>query len=219
MMPELPALEGLVSEELIAVATGIGAIAVAAIRAYLKGDTGKARGLYVRIENRVRSLLRQHGASAQPAVTELDHETVSDALSDALGPEDSDSDNDNSDEAPKLVLTDGTYSATDADGLASMGAHDILQYAPYRPEVYDCEEFAQLFDVSAELVYGVSAIGVVYDWGAGHAYNVVVLDDGSVTLYEPQDGVVLDVGDEHTFDALTGSTTVTYDPSNALIVI
>jgi hypothetical protein len=135
----------------------------------------------------------------------MSRDKVSSALKGALGDD------------PKYVFTDSTYAATDRSGLDQMSEQDILQFAPYRPEIYDCEDFAQLFSVSAELVYGVSAIGVVYDWGAGHAYNVVVSDMGAVRLYEPQEAEILEVGDTLALGEVD-TTEVTYDPENALVV-
>lgn len=199
----LPELLGSLPNE--AVLGSIGAIALAVITAYLRGNSGTARTQYVRLESALRRLLARLTGSLQPTVSETSRSDVESALRDALGDD------------PQYVFTDSTYAATDRSGLEQISEQDILRFAPYRPEIYDCEDFAQLFSVSAELVYGVSAIGVVYDWGAGHAYNVVVSDMGAVRLYEPQEGVVLDVGDTLELGEVETSE-ITYDPENALIV-
>lgn len=192
-----------------AIAAGLGTLVLSLVVAYKRGKDRKARRLYVELESRIRGLLAQLGLVSHPTVTEVGRDEVKSALEGAFGGPDS----------PKLVFTDSTYTATDRAGIGQISEYDILRYAPYRPEVYDCEEFAQLFDVSAELVYGISAIGVCYDWGEGHAYNVVVLDDGSVICYEPQEGELVDVGETLELASAVSSADVTYDPRNALIVI
>jgi len=42
-----------------------------------------------------------------------------------------------------------------------------------------------MFDVRGD--YGISTVGVVVDWSAAHAYNIVIFDDQSIAFYEPQD--------------------------------
>jgi hypothetical protein len=90
---------------------------------------------------------------------------------------------------------DGRYFATNADGFDSMDRLDVIEYLPYRPARFDCENFADLFKTISALIYGVNTVGVVIDWDGGHAYNIVYLEDGRVFLYEPQTGDRPQVGD------------------------
>jgi hypothetical protein len=192
-----------------AIAAGLGTLLLSLVVAYKRGKDRKARRLYVELETRVRGLLTTLGVVPHPSVAQLERADINDALTSAFGEH----------EELQIVHTDSSYTATDRGGVEQISEYDILQYAPYRPEIYDCEEFAQLFDVSAELVYGISAIGVCYDWGEGHAYNVAVLDDESVVCYEPQEATIVAPGETLTLSSAISSTDVTYDPGNALLVI
>jgi hypothetical protein len=75
----------------------------------------------------------------------------------------------------------------------------ITGVLPYRPERFDCEDYAALYKVLHAFVLGVNAIGIVVDWTGGHSYNIVILSDGTVKLIEPQNGKVVDPGAKGTF--------------------
>lgn len=75
----------------------------------------------------------------------------------------------------------------------------ITGVLPYRPERFDCEDFAALYKVMHAFVLGVNAVGIVVDWTGGHAYNIVIMSDGSVNLVEPQNGKVIKPGAKGTF--------------------
>ena len=70
---------------------------------------------------------------------------------------------------------------------------------PYRPERFDCEDFAALYKVMHAFVLGVNSVGIVVDWTGGHAYNVVIMSDGAVNLVEPQNGEVIQPGEKDSF--------------------
>ena len=95
----------------------------------------------------------------------------------------------------RIVTADGSYYATDRDGVESLARiGDALDWLPYRPERFDCEEYAELLVVLAAFVAGVNACGVVYDWSGTHAYNVVVTAGGEAVFVESQSGEIVDVG-------------------------
>jgi hypothetical protein len=77
--------------------------------------------------------------------------------------------------------------------LARIG--DALDWLPYRPERFDCEEFAELLVIVAAFVGGVNACGVVYDWSSRHAYPVFVTTDGEAVFVESQSGEIVSVGE------------------------
>lgn len=67
----------------------------------------------------------------------------------------------------------------------------LVGLLPYRPERFDCEDYAALYKVVHSFVLGVNAVGIVIDWSGGHAYNIVIKSDGSVSLIEPQSNTVV----------------------------
>ena len=72
----------------------------------------------------------------------------------------------------------------------------------YRPERFDCDDFALMYKSAYALFHGINAIGFVVDWdGTSHAYNIVWTHDG-VVLVEPQNGNVVVPGesDMYAFD-------------------
>lgn len=75
----------------------------------------------------------------------------------------------------------------------------VAGWLPYRPERFDCEDYASLYKVMHAFVLGVNAVGIVIDWTGGHAYNIVILSDGEVKLIEPQNGKVIEPGAKGTF--------------------
>jgi len=96
----------------------------------------------------------------------------------------------------RIVTADGSYYATDRDGVRSLAQiGDALDWLPYRPERFDCEEYAELLVALAAFVGGVNACGVVYDWSGSHAYTVFVTSDGEAVFVESQTGEIVDVGE------------------------
>jgi len=90
---------------------------------------------------------------------------------------------------------DGEYWTTTRSGFGQVAALDLIENLPYRPARFDCENYAFLFQTLTAFVFGVNTVGVVLDFEAGHAYNMVYTNDGSLRLYEPQDGTFVEVGD------------------------
>ena len=119
-------------------------------------------------------------------------------------------------EGVKFIFTDGTYTATDYNGLQLLREKSDVDEELYRPEIHDCENFAYDF-MGVASDNGVSSVGVVLDWSMEHAYNVVVLSDGRVKFYEPQDGSILDYGETHRIGLM--NTEVTYEPTNATVLL
>jgi hypothetical protein len=62
-------------------------------------------------------------------------------------------------------------------------------------------------------LWGTNCVGVVFDWSAGHAYNIIVYANGTVQLYEPQESQVVEFG-----DTLVG-TDSDYKLDNGLVLL
>ena len=56
----------------------------------------------------------------------------------------------------------------------------------YVVDKFDCDNFAFAFKAQVAMNYNLNNVGLVIDHSGGHAYNVVVFQDGSAELFEPQ---------------------------------
>jgi hypothetical protein len=102
----------------------------------------------------------------------------------------------------EYVNLDGKYSAP-VEVPQSVGTlTDLLLYRPGR---FDCEDYALTYKTLIAMLMGINTVGVVIDWSGAHAYNIVMTADGTVSLYEPQEGCVVEVGAEerHEFQNVT----------------
>jgi len=102
------------------------------------------------------------------------------------------------DSGTRLPL-DGEYWTTSADGFDTIRNEDLTDKRPYKSAKYDCENFALTFMSNAQSKYGVTTIGLVIDWSGGHAYNMIVFDDGTVKLFEPQNDNFVEPGSKDRF--------------------
>jgi hypothetical protein len=85
---------------------------------------------------------------------------------------------------------DGTYYSTDMNTFKKIVEWDWTDTRKYIADVFDCDKFAMYFKARMAIDFGINAVGVILDYSAGHAYNLVILRDprGVVNyyLYEPQ---------------------------------
>jgi len=99
-------------------------------------------------------------------------------------------------EDTEILTLDGTYyaptTAEDATVLFVIG--EILSWFPYRPERFDCENYASFMATLSALVFGINTVAVVIDWSESHAYNLVVTAEGEAIAIEPQSGEVVELG-------------------------
>ena len=66
----------------------------------------------------------------------------------------------------------------------------------YLVDRFDCDDFTVAFKGRMAELFGINSIGIMIDWGASHAYNIVILADGSVNAFEPQAGLWAILGGE-----------------------
>ena len=69
---------------------------------------------------------------------------------------------------------------------------DLTNRQLYQTQRYDCEDFAGSFMFDVRRDYGISTVGVVVDWSAAHAYNIVIFHDQTIGYYDPQDDTYVD---------------------------
>lgn len=85
---------------------------------------------------------------------------------------------------------DSVYWAPSRDGFETIRNERGTQnsWLPYTTDRFDCEDFASAFRTYATRDYGVNTVGIVVDWSADptHSYNIILLANDDVLLYEPQ---------------------------------
>jgi hypothetical protein len=83
---------------------------------------------------------------------------------------------------------DGEYYTTDIDSLKRITEWDWTDTRKYITDTFDCDKFALYFKSRMAIDFGINAIGVILDYSATHAYNLLIVKDSSVKwyLYEPQ---------------------------------
>lgn len=149
----------------------------------------------VQAETIIRKWARSQLDIPTPATAEITPERLSTALTEAGV--------DTSDVA--VAYSDGRYFSPDPSDIDDVRlGGSVTSILPYRPERFDCENYAGLYRALVAFGLGVNAVGVVYDWSGDHAYNVVVDSDGQARFYEPQadEWVSIGSGDYPLTDAL-----------------
>ena len=81
---------------------------------------------------------------------------------------------------------DGKYVLTNKESFLEIVAWDWVDSWDWLKDKFDCENFAFLFKSHVDLYFGLNQVGVVLDYKAGHAYNLVIFPNGKVMLFEPQ---------------------------------
>lgn len=161
-----------------------GAVA-AAVAAYLRGNMSGVLDQVRVLESLGRAYISDNTSIDLPENIEATSDDIEAAVREEFGDSAADS----------IMFLDGRYYAPEEDGFDTMRRYDITEFLPYRPARFDCENFAQMFQVLSAFAFGVNSVAVVIDWSGGHAYNLVYLADGSLRLYEPQTDEVVELGD------------------------
>lgn len=191
----------MVLDQLPAQLVTIGGIVVSVLSAYLAGKK-KGKGLF-NLEKELRENLDSQGIFPSPDTTEVSRDFIGDKLEENI-PE-----FDGSGVPIRVKYTDGNYLApTSVSEMSDAKTFNPFEYLPYRPDIYDCENYASSYKSFAAFLWGTNTMGVVYDWSGSHAYNVIVYSNGEVEFYEPQDNKTVELGSEEK-----------YKLSNALIVL
>lgn len=126
-------------------------------------------------------------STAVAAATEpIDRSEIQDAVASAAG------------EDVAIKWTDGDYYAPQPEAVPVVrGLGGAAQtWLPYRSDRYDCDNFSAGFQTLAALLAGTNAVGIVLDWGASHAYAIIVDSDGELHAVEPQSGQSVALGEE-----------------------
>ena len=85
-----------------------------------------------------------------------------------------------------ILALDNKYLVTNQADMKKIIEWDWTDNRTYIAEKYDCDNFAFSFKAMVDRKFGVNNVGLVIDISAGHAYNIIVFNDGTVRLFEPQ---------------------------------
>ena len=81
---------------------------------------------------------------------------------------------------------DATYRLTNKTNFREIIAWDWTDRIDYIKERYDCEQFAIQLKAIVDLYFHLNQVAIVIDYKSGHAYNLVIYDDGDIDVLEPQ---------------------------------
>lgn len=84
----------------------------------------------------------------------------------------------------RLPLGD-KFLLTNQKNFINIVAWDWVDSLEYR-DTFKCGNFTIAFKAHTELFFPINQVGIVLDYKAGHAYNLIVFPDGKVMLLEPQ---------------------------------
>ena len=86
----------------------------------------------------------------------------------------------------EIMSLDSKYFLCDEKDMKSIIKWDWTDKKKYVKEKYDCDNFAFSFKAMVDKRFGLNGVGLVIDYSGGHAYNIVVFQDGSVKIFETQ---------------------------------
>lgn len=153
---------------------------------------GKKKGKKIlEVEQELREFLRNEGIFPSPNTREISEKEVERYLKQAIPKYDGTG-------VPiRVRLTDNRYLAPmDQSQMERAKRLNPFEYLPYRPALFDSDNYAAAYSSFASFLWGTNTVGAVFDDTADHAYNVIIYADGTVEFYEPQDNQVVELSDE-----------------------
>lgn len=84
----------------------------------------------------------------------------------------------------KMYPTDGDYVVLSMFMLKNALKSNFIQFAKWRKEKFDCDDFA--FVMAGQMKLLIPDIAFGYAHSKTHAFNIAVLNTGSVVVIEPQ---------------------------------
>lgn len=179
----------MIPDQLPSIVAPLVATILSIVGAYFGTRSNKGQRAAIQFETQVRQILRRQLNFPTPRTNKISADELDAALVDAIPAYEGN-------EFPiDVVTSDGVWFAPAPADIGTVRAlAGATEWLPYRPQRFDCENFAAAFRTLAAFVGGVNTIGVVYDWSSDHAYNVIVDADGNVDFYEPQSDEIVEIG-------------------------
>ena len=84
------------------------------------------------------------------------------------------------------ILLDNKYWTCSKTDFQKVVDFNTINEKKYILEQYDCDNFAFAFKAQVGMNHKLNNVGLVIDNSSGHAYNIVIFDDGTAELFEPQ---------------------------------
>ena len=174
-------------------------VLVAAIASYFTGKKKEASKKITEFETEFRELLTEQGIFPSPKVKRESKEFVEQALIEEIEAFDGSS-------VPiDLYQSDSDYFLpVSPETMKEAKTFNIFQYFPYRPTRFDCEDYASAYMTFAAFLFGTNGVGTVYDYSSAHAYNIILYSNGTIELYEPQTGEVVETGPDTDYSLKSG---------------
>ena len=94
-------------------------------------------------------------------------------------------------------VLDSRYWTVDKTTFEAMVKSGWSWRRSYLAEKFDCDDFAVAFKGRMAELFGINSVGIMIDWSSKHAYNILILDDGSVHAFEPQAGLWARLGSDN----------------------
>jgi hypothetical protein len=105
----------------------------------------------------------------------------------------------------RAIFTDEIYFAPKTkDDMEKAKSFNIFRFLPYRPEVFDSEDFASAYSAAAAFVFGTNSIATVYDDTSDKYYNIILYANAEVEYYDPKSSEVIDPEENEEFDPESG---------------
>lgn len=86
----------------------------------------------------------------------------------------------------KRITLDKKYWLCSKSHFQTIIQYNKINEKQYTSDQFDCDNFAFAFKAQVALNHGLNNVGLVIDNSGGHAYNVIIFNDGSAALFEPQ---------------------------------
>jgi len=86
----------------------------------------------------------------------------------------------------QMTWLDNKYIAVPKQEFQKIIDWDWTDNKKYIAEKYDCDNFAFSFKARVDRRFHVNTVGLVIDYDAGHAYNIIIFADGTSKIFEPQ---------------------------------
>lgn len=177
----------------------LGGIVASGLTAYIAGKKKKAYEKMMDFEQNLRQYLKDEDIFPSPATGEIRKSVIESALKRNI-------DNYDGSSVPiRTVYTDETYLApVSRYDMSDAKSSNPFQYLPYRPSLYNSDDFGESFSVLASFLWGTNTVGTVYNQSSNHVYNIIVYGDGSVEFYEPQNGESVSPKSDSKYDLDSG---------------
>ena len=84
------------------------------------------------------------------------------------------------------IVLDNKYWTCSKEDFQKIVEFNKINEKQYIADKFDCDNFSFNFKAQVATNHNLNNVGIVIDNSGGHAYNVVIFNDGTADLFEPQ---------------------------------